>query len=91
MVTPIGAVLTAETGDTTRSPGHEGFFPFSHRVTTVFLRRLVILWRAGLQHSTRDYTAVIHCGHGVTAEFRWTQIVAPVSVVSTVPPLAEGG
>ena len=26
MVTPIGAVLTAETGDTTRSPGHESFF-----------------------------------------------------------------
>ena len=26
VVTPIGAVLTAETGDTTRSPGHGGFF-----------------------------------------------------------------
>ena len=35
VVTPIGAVLTAETGDTTRSPGHGGF-PFGHGVTTVF-------------------------------------------------------
>ena len=26
VVTPIGAVLTAETGDTMRSPGHGGFF-----------------------------------------------------------------
>ena len=26
VVTPIGAVLTAKTGDTTRSPGHRGFF-----------------------------------------------------------------
>ena len=36
VVTPIGAVLTAEIGDTTRSPGHRGFFPFGHRVSTVF-------------------------------------------------------
>ena len=26
VVTPTGAVLTAETRDTTRSPGHGGFF-----------------------------------------------------------------
>ena len=26
VVTPIGAVLMDETGDTTRSPGHGGFF-----------------------------------------------------------------
>ena len=26
MVTPVGAVFTAETGDMTRSPGHGGFF-----------------------------------------------------------------
>ena len=26
MATPTGAVLTAETGGTTRSPGHRGFF-----------------------------------------------------------------
>ena len=26
VVTPIGTVLTAETGDTTRSPGHRDFF-----------------------------------------------------------------
>ena len=33
----MGAVLTAETGDTTRSLGHGGFFfPFGHGVTTVF-------------------------------------------------------
>ena len=44
VVTPIGAVLTAETGDTTRSSGYEGFFPHGHG----FLRRLMILWRAGL-------------------------------------------
>ena len=36
VITPIGAVLTAETGDTTKSPGHGGVFPFSHGVTTVF-------------------------------------------------------
>ena len=36
VVTPIRAVLTAETGDMTRSPGHGGFFPFGHGVTTVF-------------------------------------------------------
>ena len=36
VITPIGAVLTAETGDTTRSPGHGDFFPFGHGVTTVF-------------------------------------------------------
>ena len=36
MVTLIGAVLTAETGDTMRSPGHGGFFPLGHGVTTVF-------------------------------------------------------
>ena len=29
VVTPIGAVLTAETGDTTRSPGHGSFFNVS--------------------------------------------------------------
>ena len=35
VVTPIGAVLTAETGDTTRSPGHQKLFPLGHGVTTV--------------------------------------------------------
>ena len=35
VVTSIGAVLTAETGDMTRSPGHQRFFPFGHGVTTV--------------------------------------------------------
>ena len=27
----------------------------------------------------------MHCGHAVTAEFRWTQIVSPDLVVSTAP------
>ena len=29
--------------------------------------------------------AILRCGHEVTAEFRWTQIVSPVSAVSTAP------
>ena len=36
MVTPIGAILRAATGDTTKSPGHGGFFLVGHRVTKVF-------------------------------------------------------
>ena len=48
VVTPIGAVLTAETGDTKRSPGHGDFFPFGHGVTTVFRG---ISWSFGGQHT----------------------------------------
>ena len=29
--------------------------------------------------------AIFRCGHGVAAEFQWTQIVSPVSAVSTAP------
>ena len=36
VVTSIGAVLTAETGDTTRLLGHRRFFPFGQGVTMVF-------------------------------------------------------
>ena len=36
MVTPIGAILKAATGDTTKSPGHGGFFLVGHRVMKVF-------------------------------------------------------
>ena len=42
VVTPIGAILKAATGDTTKSPGHGGFFSsvtesrrFSRRLKTV--------------------------------------------------------
>ena len=42
VVTPIGAILEAATGDTTKSPGHGGFFSsvtesrrFSRRLKTV--------------------------------------------------------
>ena len=36
VVTPIGAILKAATGDTTKSPGHGCFFLVGHRVTKVF-------------------------------------------------------
>ena len=35
-VTTLSFQCTAKTGDTMRSPGHGGFFPFGHGVTTVF-------------------------------------------------------
>ena len=69
VVTPIGAVLTAETGDTTRSPAHGGF-SFRSLGHYGFSSHLMILWRAGLQHSTRDYTAVMHRGHRFTSDFK---------------------
>ena len=85
VATPTGAVLMAKTGDTTRSPGHGGF-SFRSLVTTVFEASCDPLEGGVIAHETIQllYTvvtgssAILRCGHGVTAEFWWTQIVSPV-------------
>ena len=85
MVTPIGAILKAATGDTTKSPGHGGFFSsvtgskashFKHNARDPFYFIYAVVTR------TR---AILRCGHGVTAKFRWTQIVSPVAALSIAP------
>ena len=93
-VTPIGAVLTAETGDTTRSPGRVYFF-LSVMGSLCFFEASFDPLEGGVitAHKTIQLTcnvvtgspAILRCCHGVTAKFRWTQIVSPVSAVSTVP------
>ena len=57
----------------------------------------MILWRADQSYSIVHETiqlsctvvtgspAILRCGHGITAEFLWTQIVSPVSAISTAP------
>ena len=47
----------------------------------------MILWRAGSSHSARDYTAVIHRGHGVTSDFKvWSWGHSRISVDSNCVP-----
>ena len=95
---PIGAILKAATGDTTKSPGHGGFFSSvtesrrcSRRLKTVtgskasrFKRNTHNPFHFIYAVVTRT-RAILRCGHGVTANFRWTQIVSPVAALSIVP------
>ena len=73
------AILTAATGDTTKSPGH--------RVTKVFKtaqngHRV----NKNLLHAFNNYVrslqsqAILNFDHGVTAKFRRRQIVSPAAV-----------
>ena len=98
VVTPIGAILKAATGDTTKSPGHGGFSSsvtesrrFSRRLKTVtgskasrFKRNARDLYYFIYAVVTRT-RAILKCGHGVTAKFRRSQIVSPVAALSIVP------
>ena len=79
-------LLTAKTRDATRSLGHGGIF-VSVTGSLHFSRRLVILWRAGLKHSARDYASVMHCGHGVNSDFKvWSQGHSRISVETNCVP-----
>ena len=88
VVTPIGTILKAATGVTTKSPGHGGFFLVGHRVTKV-------LKTAQNGHRVkskplqalcaRSFLFYLRCGHRVTAKFRRTQIVSPVAALSIAP------
>ena len=98
VVTPIGAILKAATGDTTKSPGHGGFSSsvtesrrFSRWFKTVtgskasrFKRNACDLYYFIYTVVTRT-RAILRCGHGVTAKFRRSQIVSPVAALSIVP------
>ena len=66
-------------------------FSFRSRGHYGISRRLVILWRAGLYHSARDYTAVIHCGHGVTRDCKvWSGGHSRISVdINCVPSVSH--
>ena len=100
VVTPIDAILKAATGDTTRSPGHRGFFllvtgsrRFSRRLKTVTGSKASRFKRYARDpfyfiHAmvTRTH-AILRCGHGVTAKFRRTQIVSPVAAYGSDHPL----
>ena len=98
MVTPIGAILKAATGDTMKSPGHGGFFSLvteSRRCS----RRLKTVTGSKASHFKRNacdpfyfiYAVVtrtrviLRCGHRVTAKFRRTQIVSRVAALSIAP------
>ena len=98
MVTPIGAILKAATGDTTKSPGHRGFFSsvtesqrFSRRLKTVTGSKASRFKRNARDPFYFIYAvvmrtrAILTCGHGVTAKFRRTQIVSPVAALSITP------
>ena len=98
VVTPIGAILKAATGDTTKSPGHGGFFSsvtesrrFSRRLKTVTRSKASRFKRNARDPSYFIYAvvtrtrAILRCGHGVTAKFRRTQIVSPVAALSITP------
>ena len=95
VVTPIGAILKAMTGDTTKSPGHGGFFSsvtesrrFSRWLKTVTGSKAsrfkcnAFYFIYAVVTRTR---AILRCGHGVTAKFRQTQIVSLVAVLSIAP------
>ena len=98
VVTPIGAILKAVTGDTTKSPGHGGFFS-SVTESQRFSRWLKTVTRSKasrFKRNARDpfyfiYAVVtktrtiLRCGHGVTANFRRTQIVSLVAALSIAP------
>ena len=95
MVTPIGAILKAATGDTTKSPGHRGFFSsvtesrrFSRRLKTVTGSKASRFKRNAHDPFYAVVTrtrVILRCGHGVTAKFRRTQIVSPVAALSIAP------
>ena len=98
VVTSIGTILKAATGDTTKSPGHGGFFSsvtesrrFSRRLKTAtgskasrFKRNERDLFYFIYAVVTRT-RSILRCGHGVTAKFRRTQIVSLVAALSIAP------
>ena len=98
VVTPIGAILKAATGDMTKSPGHGGFFS-SVTESRRFSRWLKTVTGSKASHFKRNACdpfyfiyavvtrtrAILSCGHGATAKFRWTQIVSPVAALSIAP------
>ena len=53
----------------TRSPGHGGFF-VSVMGSLRFFEASCGPLEGRLQHSARDYTADMQCGHGVTSDFK---------------------
>ena len=94
VVTPIGAILKAATGTRRshqamevffrRSQSHEGFQDGSKRSqakASRFKRNVHDPFYAVVTRTR----AILRCGHGVTAKFRRTQIVSPVTALSIAP------
>ena len=85
VVTPIGAILKAVTGDMTKSPGHGGFFSSVTESKASRLKRNAhnpFYFVYAVVTRTR---AILRCCHGVTAKLRQTQIVSPVAALSIAP------
>ena len=98
VVTPLGAILKAVTRDTTKSPGHGGFFSsvtesrrFSRRLKTVTGSKASRFKCNACDPFYFIYVvvtrtcAIFRCGHGITAKFRQTQIASPVTALSIAP------
>ena len=77
VVTPIGAILKAATGVTTKSPGHGGFFLVGHRVTKVFktTQNGHRVKSEPLQAlCARSFLFYLRCGHEDTRNFEvWSR------------------